>query len=182
METSIGRSKAGTRERTARLTFNTAMLCICVVISSISTCRKRAVGCVLTKDRHIVATGYNGAPAGQPHCLDAGCIRSPETGQCIRCTHAEANACMRCASADTAFCTCRPCVNCLRMMLAKGVTRVYYVEHVESDTDSDEYLRQTYGPNQDDWPTRRVGGEPGGIADLLFNVAWYIGKHIGDNK
>ena len=38
-----------------------------------STCTRANVGAVVTKDRRILTTGYNGAPRGLPHCLEAGC-------------------------------------------------------------------------------------------------------------
>ena len=32
-----------------------------------STCLRRHVGAVIVKDKHIIATGYNGAPKGLRH-------------------------------------------------------------------------------------------------------------------
>ncbi len=46
------------------------------MVAQRSTCLRRKVGAVLVKDRHIIATGYNGAPAGLPHCID--------TKRCLR--------------------------------------------------------------------------------------------------
>ena len=41
-----------------------------------STCLRRQVGAVIIKDKHIIATGYNGAPRGVPHCSQkGGCLR-----------------------------------------------------------------------------------------------------------
>lgn len=47
------------------------------------------VGAVLLVDGRVVSTGYNGAPAGQPHCIDVGCTIID--GHCIRTVHAEKN-------------------------------------------------------------------------------------------
>ena len=33
-----------------------------------STCQKRQVGAVLTKNKRIISCGYNGTPSGMPHC------------------------------------------------------------------------------------------------------------------
>jgi dCMP deaminase len=41
-----------------------------------STCLRRQVGAVIVQDKHVVATGYNGAPKGIPHCAEmGGCYR-----------------------------------------------------------------------------------------------------------
>ena len=45
------------------------------LVASRSTCLRRHVGAILVKDKNILATGYNGAPSGISHCLDAGCLR-----------------------------------------------------------------------------------------------------------
>jgi len=40
-----------------------------------STCFRRSVGAVIVKDKHLLATGYNGVPRGLTHCVHTGCIR-----------------------------------------------------------------------------------------------------------
>ncbi len=59
-------------------------------VSSRSTCPRAAVGAIIVKDNRIISTGYNGAPAGEPHCTDIGCDMID--GHCKRTIHAEANA------------------------------------------------------------------------------------------
>ncbi len=59
-------------------------------VASRSTCPRAAVGAVIVKDDKILATGYNGAPAGKPHCIDVGC--DMRDGHCKRAVHAETNA------------------------------------------------------------------------------------------
>ena len=70
-----------------------------VLTAKRSTCLRRHVGAVIVKDRHIVATGYNGAPRGRANCIDIGtCIRQKmgiprgERYEFCRSVHAEMNA------------------------------------------------------------------------------------------
>jgi dCMP deaminase len=68
---------------------------ITTLVAKRSTCIRRKVGAILVKDRNILATGYNGAPSGIPHCLDIGCLReemsvpSGERHELCRGLHAE---------------------------------------------------------------------------------------------
>jgi hypothetical protein len=56
---------------------------------------KRRVGCVIAKDRRVVATGYNGTPRGLKNCNEGGCRRcnsnaARATGlEVCLCLHAE---------------------------------------------------------------------------------------------
>ena len=59
----------------------------------------RQVGALLVMDKHILTTGYNGAPSGLQHCLDIGCLREQlksaflgERHELCRGLHAEMNA------------------------------------------------------------------------------------------
>ena len=60
-----------------------------------STCLRRHVGAVIVQDKHVVATGYNGAPKGVAHCAEiGGCLRekmgipSGERHELCRALHA----------------------------------------------------------------------------------------------
>ena len=64
-------------------------------ISSRSTCPRASVGVVITRNNRILATGYNGSPAGEPHCEDVGC--DVVNGHCHRAVHAETNAIVQAA-------------------------------------------------------------------------------------
>jgi dCMP deaminase len=48
---------------------------IAELVAKRSTCLRRAVGCIIVKDKRILTTGYNGAPTGIKHCIEAGCLR-----------------------------------------------------------------------------------------------------------
>ena len=101
-----------------------------------STCLRREVGAVLVRDRHILATGYNGAPAGTPHCSETGCLReeldvpSGQRHELCRAVHAEANAVIQCAlhgastEGSTLYCTNAPCSMCSKILVNAGVKRV----------------------------------------------------------
>lgn len=62
------------------------------VVAKRATCPRAQVGAVIIDpvEKRILSTGYNGAPPGQPHCSDAGCLM--ENGHCGRAIHAELNA------------------------------------------------------------------------------------------
>ncbi|MCP8967189.1 dCMP deaminase family protein [Ectobacillus sp. SYSU M60031] len=98
-------------------------------VATRSTCPRLSVGCVIVKDKHIIATGYNGSIHGHEHCDEAGCLIN-EAGRCIRTLHAEANAVLH-AERDhlkgaTAYITHEPCENCAKTLAQAGITRVVY--------------------------------------------------------
>ncbi|MEF8879690.1 MAG: dCMP deaminase family protein [Candidatus Thermoplasmatota archaeon] len=108
------------------------------VVSKRSTCLRRKVGAILVKDKHILSTGYNGAPKGLKHCDEVGCIRSERnipSGQrheLCRGLHAEQNAIIQAAvfgvsiKGSTLYCTNTPCVVCVKMLINAGVKEVVY--------------------------------------------------------
>lgn len=107
------------------------MMRIATIVSSRGTCKRAYVGAVLAREGRIISTGYVGAPAGLPHCLDVGCDVSEPPG-CSRTVHAEANAIAFAArygisTAGTAlYCTHSPCGNCAKLIINAGVTRLIY--------------------------------------------------------
>ena len=58
-----------------RLDSDEYFLKIASVVAERSTCRRHHVGAVAVRDKHILATGYNGAAAGIKDCLELGCLR-----------------------------------------------------------------------------------------------------------
>ena len=82
-----------------RLSWDQYFMTITQQVAERSTCTRAKVGAVIVRDKNILATGYNGAPAGMPHCTDVGCLiyesKTPngDTEQnCFRTIHAEMNA------------------------------------------------------------------------------------------
>ena len=108
------------------------------LVVSRSTCLRRQVGAIIVKDKKILATGYNGAPSGLPHCLEQGCLReqmgipSGERHELCRGLHAEQNAIIQAAyygvsiNGATLYCTNLPCIICTKMLINAGIARVVY--------------------------------------------------------
>jgi len=106
---------------------------IAKLVSTRATCPRASVGAVLVVDRRIVATGYNGAPSGEPHCIEAGCL--VEDGHCQRAIHAEVNAIAQAAQFGVpvrgatmyvydSLARGRECRECRKVVRAAGVTKV----------------------------------------------------------
>jgi len=106
-----------------------------------STCMRRNVGAVIVQDKHIIATGYNGAPKGIPHCEEiGGCLRekmnipSGERHELCRALHAEQNAIIQAATlaqsieGASIYITNQPCVICSKMIINAGIKRIVVKE------------------------------------------------------
>ena len=103
---------------------------IAFAVSERSTCDRAYVGCVLVLDKRILTTGFNGSPAGQPHCDEVGHLLVD--GHCVRTIHAETNAIIQAAlhGVSTRGCTCYvthfPCINCTKALINAGIIRLVY--------------------------------------------------------
>lgn len=108
------------------------------VVATRSTCVRRHIGCVVVKDKRILATGYNGAPSGLPHCLELECLRDEmgiESGtrqEVCRALHAEQNAIIQAAlygvstKGAALYCTHQPCSLCAKAIINAGIKRVVF--------------------------------------------------------
>ncbi|MFC1977324.1 cytidine/deoxycytidylate deaminase family protein [Chloroflexota bacterium] len=108
---------------------------IASVVGERATCRRHHMGAVAVKDKHILTTGYNGAPAGQKDCLELGCLRdemgipSGERHEICRAIHAEQNVIIQAAlhgvslEGSTIYCTHTPCVLCAKMLVNARIKR-----------------------------------------------------------
>ena len=115
------------------------------LVAKRSTCLRRQVGALLVKDKKILATGYNGAPARLEHCLEIGCLReqqsvpSGERHELCRGLHGEQNAIIQAAyhgvaiRGATLYCTNHPCVICSKMLINAGIERIVYEEGYADD-------------------------------------------------
>ena len=125
-----------TQQSYSRPGWDEYFLDIVELVSRRSTCRRRAVGAGLVRDKRILATGYNGAPSKLQHCLDIGCLReqlkvpSGERHELCRGLHAEQNAIIQAAlhgvntKDSTLYCTNHPCVICAKMIINAGIARI----------------------------------------------------------
>lgn len=113
-------------------------LSITELVAERSTCTRRKVGAILVRDKRIIATGYNGAPAKIRHCLEVGCLReklgipSGERHELCRGLHAEQNAIIQSAlhgvsiENTTIYCTNMPCSICSKMLINSRIKAIYY--------------------------------------------------------
>jgi len=111
---------------------------IATVVAKRSTCLRHKNGAVLVRDKHILSTGYNGAPRGLPHCEEVGCLRemnnipSGERHELCRGAHAEANAIIQAAlhgiSTENSimYSTHQPCVMCAKLIINAKIREVVY--------------------------------------------------------
>ena len=108
-------------------------------VGSRSTCLRRSVGAIIVKEKRVLSTGYNGAPAGFEHCLELGCLReqmkvpSGEKHELCRGIHAEQNAVVQAArfgvmiKDSTIYCTTFPCVICAKILINAGIRKIVYL-------------------------------------------------------
>ncbi|KPA12746.1 cytidine deaminase [Candidatus Magnetomorum sp. HK-1] len=124
------------------------------LVSKRSTCTRRKVGAVMVQNQAILTTGYNGAPAGIPHCDETGCLRqelnvpSGEKHELCRGLHAEQNAIIQaavhgiCIKGASLYCTHHPCSICAKMLINAGIETIYY-QHGYQDELSKALFKNT---------------------------------------
>lgn len=106
-------------------------------VATRATCDRGRAGCVIARDKRIVATGYVGAPAGCAHCDESDhemhTVKQEdgtESRHCIRTAHAEQNAIAHAArvgialAGSTLYCNMAPCYTCAKMIINAGIVRV----------------------------------------------------------
>lgn len=111
---------------------------ITALVAERSTCTRRKVGAIAVKNKRILATGYNGAPAGMADCFETGCLRqemgipSGERHELCRGLHAEQNVIIQAAvhgislEGSDIYCTHQPCLICTKMLINCGIRNVYF--------------------------------------------------------
>lgn len=107
-------------------------------VASRSNCVKRKVAAVVTLDKRIISTGYNGTPRGTTNCNEGGCPRCNDLApggtrldECL-CSHAEENAITQAAyhgvslKGGTVYTTFSPCLQCTKMIINAGLGEVIF--------------------------------------------------------
>lgn len=94
-----------------------------------SYCQRRKVGALIVKNNMIISDGYNGTPAGFENvCEDEDGLTKPYV------LHAEANAITKIARSNnnsdgaTLYVTASPCIECAKLIVQAGISRVVYAE------------------------------------------------------
>ncbi len=141
--TAVNNKKKQRDNEERRPSWDEYFMSIVDLVSKRSTCLRRKVGAAIVKEKNILATGYNGAPRGLPHCLDLGCLREElnvptgERHELCRGLHAEQNAIIQAAyhgvsiNGATLYSTTLPCSICTKMIINAGIIRVIYKEGYE---------------------------------------------------
>jgi len=124
------------------------------LVAERSTCRRHHVGAVIVRDKRILTTGYNGAPAGSRDCLELGCLRdrmgipSGTRHEICRAVHAEQNAIIQAGShgitvaGGTLYCTHSPCLICAKMVVNAKIRRFVTCQEYP-DQEYRELFRET---------------------------------------
>lgn len=128
---------------------------MCEVVATWSSCVRRSIGAIIVKDKRILTTGYNGAPAGIQTCKEKGfCMRDKkqiESGtrqEMCYAVHAEQNAIAQAAKLGvslegaTLYCTHQPCTICTRIIINSGIKRIVF-KHSYPDAFSRELLEES---------------------------------------
>lgn len=136
-----------------RNNWNVYFMQIAELVSTRSTCLKRKVGAVAVKNKKIIATGYNGAPSGIPHCENVGCGKpvSGENHELCRAVHAEQNVICQAGPAlvgSTLYIYGgTPCAICAKMLINVGISKII-CDSFYPDENAIQYLRLARIPIQ----------------------------------
>lgn len=117
-----------------QLTLDCRYLKMATIWAENSYCNRRKVGAILVKDKMIISDGYNGTPSGFENvCEDEDGKTKPYV------LHAEANAITKVAKSHnnsdgaTLYVTTSPCIECAKLIIQSGITRVVYTDPYRVD-------------------------------------------------
>jgi len=125
------------------------------MVGSRGSCDRGRAGCVITKDKRIISTGYVGSPIGLPHCDEIGHELHTVTHadgtiskHCIRTAHAEQNAICEAArmgisiNGGTLYCKMTPCYTCAKMIINAGIKKVVCAQDYHASKRSKEIFQE----------------------------------------
>jgi dCMP deaminase len=156
-------------EKVTRPDVDQYFLKIASVVAERSTCRRHHVGAVAVKNKHILATGYNGAAAGLKDCLELGCLRdeknipSGERHEICRGIHAEQNVIVQASlhgvslEGSTIYCTHTPCVLCAKMLVNARIVRFVSFARYNDDSFIDLFREAGIKFDTRERPPSRIG-------------------------
>lgn len=115
-------------------------LSIARLTAKLSYCKRKKVGASLFKGNRLLATGYNGTPAGTcNNCEDSEGITKDIV------SHAEENLLGLClreginTQGCSLFITLSPCIHCAKLIVQSGISKVYFA-NVYKDTSGITFL------------------------------------------
>ncbi len=125
------------------------------MVGSRGSCDRGRAGCVVTKEKRIISTGYVGSPVGLPHCDEIGHEMHTVTNDdgsvsrhCIRTTHAEQNAICQAAKfgvsldGGTLYAKMTPCYTCAKIIINAGIKRVVCQQDYHDSERSKEVFKE----------------------------------------
>ncbi|HDK42714.1 MAG TPA: hypothetical protein ENG87_05000 [Candidatus Pacearchaeota archaeon] len=120
-----------------------------------ATCDRGRMGCVISRDKQLLVTGYVGSPIGLPHCDEGGHVLKEvlnEDGNiskhCVRTIHGEQNALCQAAKlgvsvkGGTLYTTLTPCNICAKMLINSGIKRIVCEKRYHRGAESEELFKQ----------------------------------------
>lgn len=116
-----------------RLSWDSYFMSISVLAAKRSSCSRLHVGCIIVKNNRILTSGYNGFLRGAPH------VSRVSNGHEQFTVHAEQNAICDAAfrgvplENSIAYVTHRPCINCMKLLIASGISEIKYLHDYKND-------------------------------------------------
>lgn len=114
---------------------------VCELIANRATCERAQVGAIITLQRRIISSGYNGPLFGD--CNN----KCDVTQKCNHAVHAEANAIANAARLGiklmgaTLYCSYAPCYECAKMIIQSDIMEVYYLKTYSTNPGIDLLLQ-----------------------------------------
>jgi len=133
---------------------------LAMLASERATCPRMHCGCVLVRDKEVIATGYNGSIPGDDHCEDVGCL--VVDNHCQRTVHAEMNALVQAAKkghsieGSTSYVTNMPCTSCAKALIAAGINRVVIFSDFHDTLATDFFKKANVKIDKIDMPSKEI--------------------------